>query len=105
MLWRINCSWREHRRQNYCTGCRFCRGLQLVGELLELAPVWKRCFDLFGETKLFVESNGSSIAEMSDGQMTSLVFLMFVTGHFNNFNKEMQIKVRSLLRNDTILRP
>lgn len=40
------------------TGCRFCRGLQLVGELLELAPVLKHCFDLFGETKLFVESNG-----------------------------------------------
>jgi hypothetical protein len=60
---------------------------------LSWGSVLKRCFDLLNEIKLFREKKGRNIEELNDERwITDLAFLVDVTGHLNNLNKELQGK-------------
>jgi hypothetical protein len=60
---------------------------------LSRGSVLKRFFDLLNEIKLFMEKKGRTIEELNDeGWITYLAFLVDVTGHLNNLNKELQGK-------------
>jgi hypothetical protein len=60
---------------------------------LRQGSVLKQFFDLLNEIKLFMEKKGRNIEELNDeGWITDLAFLVDVTGHLNNLNKELQGK-------------
>lgn len=60
---------------------------------LSLKYVLKRFFDLLNEIKFFMEKKGRNIEELNDERwITNLVFLVDVTGHLRNRNKELQGK-------------
>jgi hypothetical protein len=60
---------------------------------LRQGSVLKQFFDLLDEIKLFMEKKGRNIEELNDeGWITDLAFLVDVTGHLNNLNKELHGK-------------
>jgi hypothetical protein len=48
---------------------------------------------LLNEIKLFIENKGRNSKNLKDGGwITDLMFIVAVTGHLNNLNKELQCK-------------